>query len=379
MKCVDEIPVTELRGKRVFLRTGLNLPVTADGSVSDIFRLKRGLPTIEYLSQHGARTVIVGYLGRKGDSMRPVAEALMRLAPHIPIRFLGSSFEQSVDEAKALKDGECLLLESTRRDPREEENDPAFIALLASMGDIFVSDALPEAHRNYASNVGVGKLLPAYAGLLMRDEVKALTIARTPEHPSFAILGGAKFETKAPLIAALLEAYDHVFITGALANDVFKARGLGVGVSLVSTELPSADVLNHPHFIAPIDVTVEGPDKQARVKKPEDVESDEKIVDIGPDTVAHIAPLLLEARCILWNGPTGLYEDGFVHWTHRIAELIGKNVAEGGTAVIGGGDTIAAIQDSGVKEQHLGFLSTGGGAMLEFLLKGTLPGIEVLG
>jgi 3-phosphoglycerate kinase len=375
MKCIDELSPPELKGKRVFLRTSLNLPLASDGSVEDIFRLQRALPTVRYLVKCGAKVIIAGYLGRKGDSMRPVAEALIKQAPDIRMYFFGTPFEMASSESQALKDGECLILESTRRHPGEETNDEAFVGLLAGLADIFVSDAFAEAHRDYASNVALAKKLPAYCGLLLRDEVKELSRAREPEKPSLAILGGAKFETKAPLIRQLLRTYDHVFVTGALANDVFKARGLPVGRSLISAELPGPDVLDHPHFVVPVDVTVERLDKQARVKKPTDVEPQDKIVDIGPDSVKEIAPLIATAKFILWNGPTGLYEEGYSAYTYSIAELIAKSSAR---KIIGGGDTIAAIKDSGVPDDELGFLSTGGGAMLEYLLKGTLPGVAAL-
>ena len=376
MKCIDEVSASELKGKRIFLRTILNLPTASDGSVTDIFRLKRGLPTIKYLVKSGAKVVIAGYFGRKGESMRPVAEALQKLAPEIKIYFFGTSFEHAPSEAAVLKEGECLVLENTRRDPGEEANEQKFVQLLASVADIFVSDSLPDAHRNYASNVGVGKVLPAYAGLLMRDEVQELSAARSPASPSLAILGGAKFETKAPLIKLLLEKYDHLFIAGALANDVFKARGFPVGRSLISKELPDESVLNHPHFLSPVDVTVESSGGQARVKKPEEVGEDDEIVDIGPDSVAMLVPHVAAAKFILWSGPTGMYENGYLHYTQGIGELIAKSNAK---KVIGGGDTIAAIERSGIAQENLGFLSTGGGAMLEYLLKGTLPGIEALG
>jgi len=244
------------------------------------------------------------------------------------------------------------------------------------LAEIYVDDAFAAAHRAHASIVGVPRLLPSYAGFLMRNEVREIDAARAPQSPSFAILGGAKFDTKAPLIKLLLEKYDHLFIAGALANDVFKARGLPVGRSLISKELPDASVLEHPHFVAPVDVTVERSDGQARVKKPQEVEADDKIVDIGPDSVALIAPYIASAKFILWSGPTGMYESGYVSWTTAIAELVAKSDAR---KVIGGGDTIAAIEESGVPHENLGFLSTGGGAMLEYLLKGTLPGIAALG
>lgn len=378
LQCIDELPVGELKGKRVFLRTILNLPTTSDGSVTDIFRLKQGLPTLEYLVDNGAKVIIAGYFGRKGESMQPVAEALQKLAPKIKIYFFGTPFSEAPKEAAALKEGECLILENTRRDPGEESNNPAFVQLLASLADIFVGDSFPDAHRTYASSVGVAKLLPAYAGFLIRDEVQHIDGARDPAHPSFAILGGAKFETKAPLVRLLLEKYDTVFITGALSNDVFKARGFSVGRSLISKELPDATILSNPRFLTPVDVTAEDASGHAKVKKPEEVAENERIVDIGPDTVALLAPQIASAKFILWSGPTGIYEQGYAHYTHQIAELVAGAHKRGATVVIGGGDTIAAIEASGNPQEKLGFLSTGGGAMLEYLLKGTLPGIEVL-
>ena len=379
MRCIDELPVGELSGKRVFLRTILNLPVAADGSITDLFRLKRALPTIEYLVKNGAKVIVAGHFGRKGESIRPVAEALMRLAPETKFYFFGTPFEQAPSEVAVLPEGECLILENTRRDPGEETNDPAFAKLLASLADIFVGDAFPDVHRAHASIVGVAGLLPSYAGFLIRDEVRHVDEARNPKRPSFAILGGAKFETKAPLIKLLLEKYDRLFVTGALANDVFKARGLQTGRSIISKELPDESVLAHPHFLSPVDVTAEKEDGSVRVKKPEAVEEDDKIVDIGPDSVAAIAPFIAEAKSILWSGPTGMYENGYISYAQQIAELIARAHARGAKVVIGGADTIAAIEAAGVPQEQLGFLSTGGGAMLEYLLKGTLPGIEVLG
>lgn len=374
MKCIDEIPVADLKGKRILVRSDFNVPVNEKGEVADAFRLQRGWKTISYLSEHGARVVIISHIGRKPEeSLEPVARALKQFGPVVFVAdILGSAAQGAI---AAMQDGEILLLENLRREERETKNDVSFAQELAAYADIYVNDAFAAAHRAHASIVGVAAFLPHYAGLLIRDEVREIDAARTPQSPSFAILGGAKFETKEPLIKILLEKYDHLFVTGALANDVFKAQGLPVGRSLISEALPTASVLTHEHFLAPIDVTVETSDKQARVKKPDAVEPDDKIVDIGPDSVAMIAPLVARAKFILWNGPTGLYEDGYVHYTHAIAALIAKSDAK---KVIGGGDTIAAIQESGTDEKNLGFLSTGGGAMLEYLLKGTLPGIEAL-
>ena len=308
--------------------------------------------------------------------MRPVSDSLKELAPHVRSYFFGTPFSEAPKEAAALKEGECLILENTRRDPGEEANDPKLAQLFASLADIYVGDALPDFHRTYASNVGVATLLPSYAGFLLCDEVAHIDQARNPESPSFAILGGAKFETKAPLIKLLLEKYEKVFITGALSNDVFKAKGLPVGKSLISKELPQTDVLLHPHFVAPIDVTVENPDGHARVIKPGDLDEDDRMVDCGPDTVAMLAPIIANAKFILWNGPTGIYEQGYNTYTGQLAELMSKSDAK---VVLGGGDTVAAIEQAGVKMDGDVFISTGGGAMLEYLLKGTLPGIAVLG
>jgi phosphoglycerate kinase len=377
MKCIDEVPAAELKGTRVVVRADFNVPLDKNGKASDVFRLKKGWATIDFLSKAGAKVIVLSHIGRDPEeTLAPVAEALKQFGRVVYVPdLLGAAAQSAV---AAMKDGEVLLLENLRRDPRETDNSEDFAKQLASYGELYVDDAFAAAHRAHASIVGIPKFLPHYGGLLMRDEVNALSIARMPQAPSFSILGGAKFETKAPLIKSLLAAYDHFFIAGALANDVFEARGLQIGISLVSKELPAADVLDHPHFLAPVDVTVEQPDKQARVKKPNEVGADEKIVDIGPDSVALIAPYIEQANFILWNGPTGLYESGYTQYTQAIAELISHAVSRGAKTVIGGGDTIAAIEESGIDETKLGFLSTGGGAMLEYLLQGTLPGIEAL-
>ena len=375
MRCIDEISVNELRGKRVLLRADFNLPLTEDGEVANVFRVRRGWKTVHYLSERGARVIIVSHLGQDPkESMEPVARALKKFGAVFFVSDLVGHAAQ--DAVAAMKDGELVLLENVRRDPREIKNDESFARELALLADIYVNDSFGVDHREHASLVGVPKLLPSYAGLLVRDEVEHIDAARTPLSPSLAILGGAKFESKAPLIKLLLEKYDHVFIAGALANDVFRARGLPTGRSLISKELPDDSVLNHPHFLSPLDVTVEGLDGQARVKKPEEVEDGDKIVDTGPDSVAMLGTHIAQAKFILWSGPTGIYEHGYIHYTQALAELISKSDAK---KVIGGGDTIAAIEQSGVSQENLGFLSTGGGAMLEYLLKGTLPAIEALG
>ena len=373
MKCIDQLSDPELKGKRVLVRSDFNVPV-ADGEVVDFFRIKQGWETIQYLSERGAKVIVISHVGRAPEeTMEPVARAMKKFGPVVFISDLVGPAARGA--AAAMHEGEILLLENLRRDPRETENDPSFAQELASLADIYVDDAFAAAHRAHASIVGVAKLLPSYAGFLMCNEVHEIDAARAPEHPSFAILGGAKFETKAPLIRLLLEKYDHVFITGALSNDVFRARGLSVGRSLVSKELPSDDILSNPHFLAPIDVTVETESGHALVKKPGEITATERIVDVGPETVAMLSPHIAAAKFILWNGPTGIYEQGYIHYTQQVAELA---AGSGAKIVIGGGDTIAAIEASGVPKEKLGFVWTGGGGMMEYLLKGTLPGTAAL-
>lgn len=374
MKCIDEISAAEINGKRVLMRADFNVPLNAAGEVADVFRIKQGWQTVRYLSACGAKIILMSHIGRDPEaSLSPVAHAIQSFTPITFVRdIVGPEAQAAVSK---LQPGEIVLLENLRRDPRETENDPALARELAAMADMYVDDAFAVAHRAHASVSAIAKYLPSYSGFLLRNEIREINAARSPQAPSFAILGGAKFETKAPLIKLLLERYDHVFITGALANDVFKAKGLSVGRSLISAELPGPDVLAHPHFLAPIDVTVETSDKKSSIKKPEDVTADDKIVDIGPATVEMLKPYILNARFVLWNGPTGLYEDGYMQQTKAIAELIQQSMAQ---KVIGGGDTIALIEEAELDVSKLGFLSTGGGAMLEFLLKGSLPAIDAL-
>lgn len=379
MRCIDEVPKSELRGKRVLVRAGLDLPVNDARDVSDVFRLKKAIPTLRYLSEAGAKVIILTKIGRdEHDTNEPVARALKQ---YLKATYVPDIYGHLATSAIAvMHEGDFLLLENLQQDPGEKVNDPVYCARLAALGDLYVNDCFPSAHRESAGMVGMPKVMPSYAGLQFRDEVRELSKALAPEHPAFAIIGGAKFETKVPIITRLLEKYDHTFVTGALANDVFKAQGLPVGRSLVSKELPSPAVMGHPRFIAPNDVTAERADGQAYVKKPHEVTSEDMIVDIGPDSIALIAPYIERANFILWNGPTGLYEAGYTSYTHAIGELIAHRVAQGAQSVIGGGDTIAAMQESGIAEDSLGFLSTGGGAMLEFLIRGgKLPAIEALG
>ena len=358
-------------GTRVLLRAELNVPVE-NSRVLDAFRLTAALPTMRYLAKRGAKTIILAHLGRAGASLSGVAEILARDLP--------LSFAPEVCGARAraaaggLRSGGLLLLENVRSDPREEQNDEAFARELAGYGELFINDAFAVSHRAHASVVGVPKFLPAFAGLRLEKEVAELSHAQKPPSPSLCIMGGAKFETKGPLIEKFLESYDRVFVGGALANDVLKAQGLEVGASLVSNErYDFSRVLGHPKLLLPLDVVVESGGKQS-VKKPAAVAAVESICDAGPDTGALLAALARRSRFILWNGPVGYYERGYGTQTEALARAV---AGSGAYSVVGGGDTVAAIAKLNLLERF-GFVSTGGGAMLEFLEKGTLPGIEAL-
>ncbi len=361
--------VDDLAGKYVLLRASLNVPLE-NGAVANRFRLTRAVPTIEYLRAHGARTIIVGHLGRDGESLRPVYEAMTDL---VPMTWCGEVTGRPVADARAkLEDGDVLMLENLRSRREEEANDPSFVRTLASLADIYVNDAFSDSHRAHASIVGVAGKLPSYFGENFIREYEALTAAMTPQSPALFMLGGAKFETKLPLVTAFLKTYDHVFVGGALAHDIWRAQGYEVGTSLVSDiDLKDSPIITAPNLLLPVDVTVTAAG-YTRVTTPDAVKPDEKIVDAGPKTVELLESHIAAARTILWNGPFGNYEDGFATVTERVAEQVARSFAH---SIVGGGDTIASIE-SLCLENRFGFLSTAGGAMLTFLETGTLPAID---
>ena len=362
----------KLTGKRVLLRVGFNVPIE-EGAVTNQFRLMRALPTISYLREEGARIVIIAHIGRdKEETLKPVYEALRS---QISLKWCPDlSGKQTREAVQKLEDGEVLLLENLRQDERETANDPSLAKELAEYADLYVNDAFAASHRAHASLVEVPKLLPSYFGFNFITEYEELQKAMEPEKPSLFILGGAKFETKLPLVEQYAQKYDQVFIGGAHANDIFAAKGLEVGESLVSgVNLTDSVILNRLNILLPIDVTVKGKTDN-RVTKPEDVRPDENILDAGPKSVEMLAKYIKEAKTILWNGPLGDYEKGFDKVTLAVAKEISQAP---GYSVVGGGDTVASIQSLNLQDKF-GFLSTAGGAMLTFLEKGSLPAIDAI-
>ena len=372
LRTITALPA-DLTDVPVLVRASLNVPLTKDGTVRNRFRVARATPTLRELAERGARVTLISHIGRESaETLRPVYEAL---AQELAIQWGGSICDEAFAAAHAsLGAGEILMAENLRQDEREQANDPAFAAHLAQFGEYFVNDAFAEVHRPHASLMGVTDHLTAYAGRALAEEVRSLEAAMAPRSPSLFLLGGAKFDTKFPLIDKYLRLYDHVFIGGALANDVFKARGYEVGRSLTSEiDLTDSPLLTDPHLLTPIDVVVDGPAGR-QLRTPDAVGADESILDCGPETVAMLEDHIARAQTVLWNGPFGNYEGGYTDGTEDTCRALANSSAR---VYVGGGDTVAAIATLDLFDR-LGFVSVGGGAMLAFLEAGSTPVLETL-
>ena len=355
---IKSVRDADVSGKRVLLRVDFNVPISGSGEVLDDSRIRSALPTIELLHGRGAKIIIASHLGRPNGvvvehlRMAPVEKKLKELLP------AGIDIE---------------VLENLRFDAGEESNASEFAQKLVAMVDVYVDDAFADMHREHASIVGVPKLLPSYLGLLAEKEVAHLKKALMPPKGAVAVFGGTKFETKIPLIQKMLSSYDKIFLGGVLGNDTLKSRGTPVGASAVSLTPVPLDIASDEKLYAAHDLIVrEGvATREARIT---DVRAHEAIVDIGPSTAAKWGEEILKAPFVLWNGPMGMYESGFVDGTDALARAVARGT---GSAVVGGGDTLAAVRKTDFNKERV-FLSTGGGAMLQFLVDGTLPGLEVL-
>ena len=382
----------ELAGKRVFLRVDFNVPLE-EGRVAEDTRIRAALPTIELCLKAGAAVLLASHLGRpKGTpdphySLRPVAIKLEELLGR-PVPLLPDCVGPEVEAAAAaLKPGEVVLLENLRFHAEEEANDPGFARRLASLADVYVNDAFAAAHRAHASTEGIARMLhPAAAGLLMARELEALgRIFESPERPFMAVLGGAKVSDKLGLVEHLLARVDAVLIGGGMAYTFLVALGHGVGRSLLEPDRVEAAraILGRARALGvrvrlPVDLVVApGPDsvEGIRVASVREMPRDLMGLDIGPVTVAQFAATLASARTIVWNGPLGVFEKApFSAGTLGTARAVASSAA---FSVIGGGDTIAAVHQAGVAER-IGYISTAGGAFLEFLEGRTLPGVAAL-
>ena len=371
-------------GVNVLVRVDFNVPIT-NGLVSDDRRILAVLPTVDFLRKRGATVILVSHLesadGGK-HSLRPVADHLDKLRR--PVVFMDEmrGVHERIEAIKQSSSGSdqadkappIFLLENLRFFDGEMTNDVGFARELASLADIYVNDAFSVSHREHASIVGVPAIIPAYVGLQMEKEIAHLTRAFDPVHPFLFILGGEKFETKLPLVERFLGVADNIFIGGALANDALKAKGYDVGSSKVSgSDLGISSIVNRSKISLPLDVVV-----QDHVEKGLDaVSAGDIILDAGPKTCAFLKEKTAEARFVVWNGPLGLYEDGYKEATLEVAKMVAAATVRGAVTLVGGGDTLAAISALGIDDSFT-FVSTGGAAMLDFLAKGTLPGIRAL-
>jgi len=377
------------QGKRALVRVDFNVPLQ-NGHIADDTRIQAALPTINYLLERGAAVILMSHLGRpKGEpnpkySLKVAADHLGTLID-APVQFVDVTVGQAAeDAATTLQSGAVLVLENTRYDKREEKNDPSMAAELAKLGDVFVNDAFGSAHRAHASTTGIAEQLPAVAGLLMETELEYLGGAlENPQQPFVAIMGGAKISDKIAVIDTLLTKVDAILIGGGMANTFLAAEGYAMGKSLVEAEVleTAADLMRKGAGIIqlPVDLRVASEfsaDAENQVVSIEDVPADWMALDIGPATIAHYANRLAGAKTVIWNGPMGVFEFPlFAQGTVAIAEILAS--LQDATTIIGGGDSAAAVAQSGL-EGKMSHVSTGGGASLEFLEGKTLPGVAAL-
>jgi phosphoglycerate kinase len=392
LKTTDSLVVT---GKRVLVRADLNVPVK-DGKVTDATRLERLVPGLADLMKRGARVVVMSHFGRpKGGpdlqyTLRPVADTLSKLLPQ-PAAFAGDCIGEAAESTvAALKPGQIAVLENLRFHAGEEKNDAAFAQKLAALGDIFVNDAFSAAHRAHASTDAVARLLPAYAGPLLMEEITALrSVLDKPQRPTAAVIGGAKVSTKIPVLTNLAAKVDKLIIGGGMANTFFLAQGVNIGKSLAepdftktALEIMHAAKARSCEIVLPADVVVapkfeaDAPSKTVPVLE---VPSDQMILDVGPKAIAHYNDVLSRCKTLLWNGPLGAFEIApFGEGTFQVAHAAAAATTAGKlVSVAGGGDTVAALNAAGVTDQF-SYVSTAGGAFLEWLEGRTLPGIAAL-
>jgi phosphoglycerate kinase len=390
-RTLDDVDV---KGKRVLLRVDLNVPM-AQGRVTDATRLERVAPTILEISAKGGKVILLAHFGRpKGrdpkESLRPVAAALSQVIGK-PVAFTEDCIgEAAANAIAAMKDGDILCLENTRFHKEEEKNDPGFVAELAKLGDIWVNDAFSAAHRAHASTEGLGHKLPAYAGRTMQAELDALAKAlETPAKPVIAIIGGAKVSTKIDLLENLVRKVDALVIGGGMANTFLHAQGVGIGKSLAEKDLAAtalrifekADAANCA-IILPVDAVVAfqfAANSSSHAYGLDAIPPDGMILDVGPQSVARIHAAIDDAATLVWNGPLGAFEmTPFDRGTMAAARHAAERTkAKKLISIAGGGDTVAALNQAGVASSF-SYVSTAGGAFLEWMEGKPLPGVEVL-
>jgi phosphoglycerate kinase len=384
----------DVKGKRVLVRVDFNVPMQ-NGEVADVSRIERSRPTITEIADRGGKVILLAHYGRpKGrdpkESLKPVVTAVARIIGR-PVAFADDcAGEAAAAAVAALRPGDILCLENTRFHSGEEKNDPAFAAALATLGDLYVDDAFSAAHRAHASVEALAHLLPAYAGRAMQQELEALEKAlHAPQRPVAAIVGGAKISTKLDLLGNLLTHVDSLIIGGGMANTFLAAQGKAVGKSLCESNLVAAarEILavaqsQNREIVLPVDVVVAekfAAHAPSRVLPVDEVGENDIILDIGPRTVEQVVSVLARTRTLVWNGPFGAFElKPFDNGTIEVAEAAAELTTTGKlVSIAGGGDTMAALNAAGVTGRFT-YVSSAGGAFLEWLEGKALPGVEVL-
>ncbi len=380
----------QLEGKTVIIRAGLNVPVDQDGVILDDYRIQKFLPTLHYLVEQEAKIIVVSHIGRaQTDSLAPVAQYIQK---HIPVSFKenffadNSTIENNCNdlhtELEQAQSGSVFLLDNIRQTELEKENSEILGQQLGDLADVYVNEAFSVSHRSHTSLVSIPKFTKtSVTGMLCHEEIDQLSLALHVNKNAVAIIGGNKFATKLPLISQFLNKYSQVVVAGALANTLYSLSGYEIGTSVYESDLDSEtqeallDVLAHKNLYLPAIVVTVDAAKQTKTKHISEVLSTDAIVDIAPEGLIDLEKDLAEADFIVWNGPLGYYEGGYTQGTNRMLELIALNTFA--TSLVGGGNTVDAVRDAD-REQDMTFLSTGGGAMIEFLTHGTLPALDVL-
>ena len=394
-KTIENLTAADLQGKRVFVRCDFNVPVDEKRVITDDTRIRAALPTIQSLTSKGAKVILASHFGRpKGvdEKLRldPIAKRLSELLGKTVVKTNDCIGDDVAEKVGAMANGDVLLLENVRFYPEEEKNDPEFAKKLASVADLYVNDAFGTAHRAHASTEGVTKYLsPSVAGLLVEKELKFLQEAiENPKRPLAAIVGGSKVSSKIGVIETLLDKVDKIFIGGGMVFTFYKARGLSVGSSLVEEDklelartLEAKAQAKGVQFLLPTDVVIA--DKFSAEANTQIVSADAipdgwMGLDIGPDSIKTFQAALADVKSVIWNGPMGVFEiDKFAKGTEAIAHTLAELTPKGCTTIIGGGDSVAAVEKVGLASQ-MSHISTGGGASLELLEGKVLPGIAAL-
>jgi phosphoglycerate kinase len=391
--------IQDWQGKRALVREDFNVPLNEHGEITDDTRIREALPTLRYLVEHGAKVIVMSHLGRpKGKpspefSLAPVAERLQTLLPGIPVQFSAEmDFAKLTQQSQALPNGGILLLENVRFYPGEEKNDPELSRQLVALGDVYVNDAFGTAHRAHASTEGVAHYLnPKLAGFLMEKEIKALSTALNSPEPLTAIIGGSKISTKITVLENLLPKVRYLIIGGGMIFTFLKAQGYTVGNSLVEDDfvetarklLADAKASNQVTLVLPDDIVIGdrfAADADSKFVDADQIPDGWMGLDVGPHSITRIQEILKQSPLVLWNGPLGVFEfPRFATGTKEVAETLARLTQAGQcTSILGGGDTVAAIEQFQIDPKSYTHVSTGGGASLEFLEGKTLPGIAIL-